>query len=187
MKKITVTCALLLLSSCGNQVGTVAGDSSPIIISDGSVKLNQPDHFRVHGAKRASVRLGNHKPTFLGFQCDPYAGACTAGDCAGLNAQPNCQVNLAVLKNWSLALSDGTNAATLTWDKNAPEKIAIALPKGFTVADGAGGGSVDLVPSASPLQSAAFASGGNPINFACPTGKMCLTLDYYCGSGCTPP
>src|SRR5437762_10842936 len=100
MKSITVTCALLLLASCAQKEGTITGDSSPIIISDGgSVHVNQPNHFLVHGGKKAAIKLGRHNPTILGYQCDPNAGTCTAGDCTRPTAQSKCQINLTNFAN----------------------------------------------------------------------------------------
>src|SRR6266404_6371083 len=172
MTKTTLVCSLFLFAACQQKLGTVSNDSSPIIISDGSVKLNQPDHFRVHGTKRASIKIANHKPTLLGFQCDPNAAECSAGDCDTASPAPKCQIKLAPLSKWSLDVSDGSTVASMTWDGGKPEKIGIALQKGFTIEDGADN-TVDLKPSNNPLKSATFTSGASVYNFTCPAGKMC--------------
>ena len=186
MKRIASICALLLLLSSCQKLGIVSNDSSPIIIADGgSVHLNQPDHFRVHGEHKASVRLGNHMPTFLGYECDPNAGTCTS-ECKA-PAKPQCSINLTKLTQWTLDISDGDTVATLSWDSSKnKEKIVLDFPKGYTVKDGPDS-TVDLVPSTKHLQSATFKGVGDPVSFACPTNDRCLWVQYYCGSGCTQP
>ncbi len=176
-------------------------DSSPIIISDGSVKMNQKDHFRIHrkkdgpsgpsgpGAPAASIKLGGHAPTTVGYQCDPGTVA-APGNC-GAACDPaaivsKCTVPLSGLNSWSLDLSDSTGVvANLNWDNGKPEKIRVQLPKGYDI-QGKGEGStisgVSLLPSTKSLTSSQLTVNGNGAvyKFACASGQVCLTVGYYC-------
>jgi hypothetical protein len=219
MRNVSLFCALLLLTSCGktpdeaNQRSAGAKqppparlvpDGSPIIISDGSVKLNQPEHFRIHRTKdgpavaggeilpAASVKIVGHAPTTLGYLCDPGIPG-TAGTCANSNATNcatgadgntrSCTVVLSTLSKWSLELFDTSSAsnavATLKWDGSGETgRIKLYLPNGYTV-QGAGEGTttsgVNLLPSLNTLTSAKLTVNGAP-----PAYKFTCSANQAC-------
>jgi hypothetical protein len=220
MRTITLLCALVLLTSCnkapappdGGNVGKHGGptDSSPIKISDDSIRINRPTHFRVHGAKLASVKDLNHAPTYLGYKCSPgddgATGDCGATQCptGSTTATPvsaACYVELDDLNAWSMDVRDVSDAnvvsvvATLSWASSSKDTVRIDLPNGYTVQDGSPG--VDLLPSANHAKSASLSVNGanTPLyTFSCPQGSlakpaMCAKIGYYCpasASSCVP-
>jgi hypothetical protein len=184
MRTTTLICTLLLLTACpGTKVIVPAApDSSPIIIADASVHVDQTDSFKVKGNKE-TIALPNHKPTILNYQCDPKTpGNCRSVACTSPTAQTNCQIDLAAASTWSLTLTDmGTVslAGTLRWKSNKPEEVEIEFPKGFSVKE-ENGNRADLTASADYLLSAKLTIDGTDYNFACSRATTCLTVGYYC-------
>lgn len=154
-------------------------DNSPIIIADGSVKLDRRA-FDIHGAKKAAVESANHAPTYLGYKCSPGDGTCTAGACSATPVQ-YCQVKLD--KDWTLALSDGSSVATLSWKATKPARIDIDLPNDYSIRGNAGNG-VSLVPSANQLQSATLSINSKTYPFSCTASATCVVVGYYCPADC---
>uniref|UniRef100_Q01QI8 Lipoprotein n=1 Tax=Solibacter usitatus (strain Ellin6076) TaxID=234267 RepID=Q01QI8_SOLUE len=134
-------------------------ESSPIIISDGSIKVEhhlRGSHFRVHAKDHAVLKLANFEVNQLGFGCDPTlpsgASSCTAvGTCAASNTATACKLVISPKASpgysWKLDLCDTVNpctsaaaAVTLLWDsKGRPdfERIDIQTIGNFTL-DGNG-------------------------------------------------
>ena len=153
MRTITLICALLLLASCGGSPeaqkrqepakkddfhATSNADSSPIIISDGSIRITHKnpdqDHFRVRGQKHAVIKLQNHQPYTVGYRCN--AGVDCVSKCpytAGSPSTPTtaCYVDVvANVTDWKLVLCEGGASSTcagsgtvqMKWDANPDAK-----------------------------------------------------------------
>jgi hypothetical protein len=182
MRTFTLICSLLLLASCNPQPKPLApaadrvhiwsnpDDSSPIIISDGSIHINHKgkSHFRIHTSQHASIKLALYQPYFLGFGCNPADGTATnacfppppaaqAKPCAALAGAP-CVIDvnpggLTVqdATKWELALCDSVNCpnvptAKLFWDSKDHETIGIKYETNkFSVGNSPGEDSADLV------------------------------------------
>ena len=184
-------------------------DSSPIIISDGSIHITNAkggiDHFRVHSSQHASVKVGAHQPYYIGYQCSysaMAAGSCTTACSAGSVTSP-CYIAAgpAVATNWTLTLCEsasctGSGNVQLTWqvaNPNDSEKLDITSNDGvdFEVVGPTGTTGTDLHhKGASSLQSAVLSltdsAGSHSYSFTCqatPPGqprKTCFTLSYEC-------
>ncbi|PWU08117.1 MAG: hypothetical protein C5B51_08430 [Terriglobia bacterium] len=189
MRKSIVVFAIVLLTTCNKSKVIISNDSSPILISDGSVHLNQKYYFRVHSGTSASIRLLHFKPGLLGYQCSPEAGECTAGTC-NPTAQPMCQLNLSTLTDWTLDIADDhpMTVASVAWNSGVTEKITLTLPTGFSIMNGSVDG-VDLVPTGGHLKSAVLTvhpTGTYNFDFSsCPYKQTCLWVGYVCTSGCS--
>jgi hypothetical protein len=169
MRTITPICALLLLTSCNKtteqavpplHIYSNPDDSSPIIISDGSIQVQHyktGSHFRIHGPKHADLKLAAYQLTVLGYGCDPTKG--TTGHCNPLsgtsisNCTSNtgnvvntsaCQFNIdptapAAQTSWQLSLCDtaapcaSNPNVTLGWDTSDYEKVDMKSTSGLTV------------------------------------------------------
>jgi hypothetical protein len=199
MKRVVRICVLLLalfgtykLVRLAKDHVTGHGGSSPIIIADGSVKINQKDLVRIHGSTRASIRLIGYTPKTLGYQCDlRTAGDCSAGSCNKASITPKCTIDLTI-GAWSLALYTNnlfSNAVATLSGQDGAEEVSIDLPYGFiSVGDGTIDGSkwgVDLVASSDQLQAAQF-NGSSTYQFTCKAKQKCFTIQYDCppGGGC---
>jgi hypothetical protein len=194
MRTIPLICALLLLTSCHKpQVGPLA-DDSPIIISDGSTAIQNPN-FTQKQPQDAEITTVTHVAKALGFVCDPSSptspnSCATAPQCTqgGPTNTTRCRVdNLDSHPQWDLALCEGTAScsgngdARVQWSNTGSLKVKIHTDKGnFTYPN------PDLlVHGTAALQSAKLAlhGGGNPTyDFSgCPpkaTGQPCLIVLY---------
>lgn len=121
-------------------------DSSPIIVSDGSIRIGQKNtlsHFRVLKKGEGFLKLANYEPYIVGYNCDPSptANGCSPMDppdpnltCEATNANNNpCYVYVDPVdpvnagKTWSLYLCDWS--ATLPCTKDTAQ-VTLAWPKG---------------------------------------------------------
>lgn len=137
-------------------------DSSPIIISDGSVKIHRDTGFDVKTGSAASAGHGNKKPSKLWYKCGDSTGVCSA---AGAECQPNHLPGCyrTVQDNDKLEVYDGVSAkpvATLQWNGN---KTDITTPHNF-VHDSAGG---NLVVNPNQLLRIVYKHGGPDEEFFC--------------------
>ena len=74
MRFVAMISGLVVLSSCRKHTRGYDNrslDSSPIIISDGSIHLKHAKRFHVDGPQDAHVTLQGYRPDKLGYQCDP--------------------------------------------------------------------------------------------------------------------
>ena len=131
MRTIPLFGALLLLSSCGNKekikILNGADDSSPIIISDGSILFSHEkagrDHLKNIQARTADVRAKRYQPIAIGYLCDPSANECTAAStCSPVAAK--CQIDLSKAQSWSLRLCENTSPCA------AGEQVLMNWPAG---------------------------------------------------------
>jgi hypothetical protein len=206
MTKITVICALLLLLlSCGHKGGIDSGDSSPIIISDGSThvkhgKLNQD--FSVKQPTHAEIQIATYAPTAVGFLCDPsaypstyppFANLCTSAPLcvAGTTPTVACKVALSGVKSWDLLLCEhtascnGSGDIRVKWVDSSNDKMTIDSfknPFRYIPASPTVGGEL-VHAGADTLQSATLVTrqtgGPNTYPFVCSTtGQACLVIAY---------
>jgi hypothetical protein len=216
MRILTPICALLLLTACTEQKtpvhdgdsvrpfgGGSADDSSPIIISDGSISIRHSkngklDHFRVHGPQHASVKQAGYQPYYLGWGCSVNSqGTGCQSTCVDSAMVSPCKVSLIAASSWTLALCETPSPCTaatvqIAWDNSADaEKLDITSNdnQNFEIKAPSGNRGTDLhhiSSSSQHLQSAALTvtdSGGHagaPYNFACASGQDCVNLAYAC-------
>jgi hypothetical protein len=195
MRIITLVCGLLLLASCREATMSGGGDSSPIIISDGSisVKLAKPNaDFSVKQAKHGEIEIVNHAPTALGYLCDPSSKpvgtACPSTTPCPAKPTAACKVDLTGLNSWDLSLcdTDGNSCknpglVSVTWRSNKTSLINIdSHQNNFGYGNGSGASGGELKHGPGPLK------GGTldvkpphtypTYTFDCP--GQCLTLAY---------
>src|ERR1035437_3767970 len=153
MRTITLICALLLLASCGGSPeaqkrqeptkkddlhATSNADSSPIIISDGSIhiKHRKPnrDHFTdKNPKKREEIKEAHYQPTAFGYKCDPSSDKNTCvTDCEKDGIAAGCKLTITAATNsWALSLCEDNGACTspgtvqVEWDRQHPDKMPI--------------------------------------------------------------
>jgi hypothetical protein len=203
MKKITVTCALLLLVSCKHtmDITPTSGDSSPIIISDGSIHLKhgKPDReFSKRNKKSAEISFANYTPRAVGFLCDPSAYQPTGTPCGSApTCVPGTTTNAAACKvdttatSWVLSLCDDPGpcaskaALTVTGVAGGATMTIDSKKNDFAFTKARPNVNAELIHAgADALQSATLVSGGKSYAFDCPPGQACLTIAYDCDSGC---
>lgn len=184
MRTFPLICAVLMLASCNQTppppkvaiqntppqnpaaarvapLGKLinANDSSPIVVSDGSIKVSHKpgSYFRVHGPSHASLKLANHNLAFLGYLCDPGTTGCASvstciqEDATGTNFNTSaCYLNVDPTDSadnsntsWALSLCDtaapcssSTPPVTMAWDNtgNDFERIDMNTTSSFTLA-----------------------------------------------------
>jgi hypothetical protein len=194
MKILTGICTLLLLlSSCGNRLKTV--DSSPIIISDGSIVIRHAKRFRDHfqdnhPKKDETIKAANYQPIALGYQCDPSGKPentpCPSTPCNPAASAP-CRIDISAT-SWDLSLCELAGnclvpTVRLTWSNGAKDTIAIHSYQNdfeYTSSNPFNlfAGAKLRHPSANHLQAATFVmNGGTPFVFTCPS-RDCLTIAF---------
>jgi hypothetical protein len=172
MRTLTLICAVLLIASCGKPPDNPAPgpspaarfpfggggvDSSPIIISDGSIKVSHSEagsYFSVLGPGSAFLKLANHEPNTLGFGCNPSPTA-TTNACP--TTTPVCGANTGSFVNtipctlpvdpanvdtptstttWTLSLCDSSTATYATCGgSSTPVPVTLIWPSPSTPGD----------------------------------------------------
>jgi hypothetical protein len=222
MRTITLICALLLLASCGGSPeaqkrqeptkkddlhATSNADSSPIIISDGSIDMehtNKNLDFHFHGQKHYSVKENKYQPHFLGFGCtaDSQGHSDCTSDCDPNNILPKCKVDIRpnAAKAWALSLCEDLTDCTGRWTmqttwqvihpNNAEELDIVSHGQNLEVRAPSGKGKHlhHKSTNANHLQSASLTvtdtnnNSVGPYKFTCQQGQPCMTISYDCQS-----
>lgn len=203
MKKIIVACALLVLAFGMYQLANAKrgrGGSSPIIVSDGSIDIK---HFRggfgfsAVSPKRASVKMANYRPYFIGYQCtldSNFSPICMPPPSKPSSCTPNsptalCTVDVNGVTDWTLLLCENQSTCTaqnytvqIKWNNSQFDITSKAQdfklspfnlpPKSHRLHHSSGNNS--------HLQSASLTVSGSPVPyvFACQQNADCLTIDY---------
>ena len=195
VKAIIGGAALLVLSWLVFEIIPLSNDSSPIIISDGSIVIRHAkpnrDHFTDKNPKKdEEIKAKHHRPKAFGYQCDPSATpvntACKATPC-DFSAKAPCQIDTKPATSWDLSLceSPGPCAAPGTvhikWSSAGSESMVIHSNKNdfhHTGATSFAGARVKHM-SIDHLQSATLVvDSGTPYVFTCPSSSDCLTIGY---------
>lgn len=184
-----------------------AKDSSPILVSDGSIhiKFYMPGReYKTASSAKATVKQTNHQPIAIGYQC-----ASTSTDPSGCTAacDPNaiasgCYVSTdpASIQSWTLYLCEGSSSCTspgtvsVVWDSSSNDYETMTLSngkKGFkhNKASKSDGGEI-VYNSPNHLQSAALvvtdtSSRATTYKFTCQPSQNgqsqeCLRIFYNC-------
>ena len=160
MRTITLICGLLFLVACGNSPEVAeqekkgghvppltSDDSSPIIISDGSIHIGVGkagrDHFKAVTSKKWETQATNYEVEKIYFGCQkgeddkPPKHGCSDTDCKLDNNGKiiaACRVNLqaAGISSWELDLCENTTGCDVgqvvvqwTDDKKDPSRMMI--------------------------------------------------------------
>jgi hypothetical protein len=176
-------------------------DSSPIIISDGSIDLKhyKPNrYFSNKQPKDADVAFPSYSPSSIGFLCDPPntatgLSACTK-TCQSGNNTAACQVGLGGAGSWDLLLCEddatckGNGTVTIKWDGATPEKMKVHSNKNaFTYVPSTGSNPTEMLHKDTPLSKAVLKlKSGATYTLTCTTGARCLVIGYDCATGCLP-
>ncbi len=198
MKRITAACALLLLlSSCEDEV-IQTNDSSPIIISDGSIVIRHAkrrrNHFQdKHPKKDETIKAGNHQPLAIGYQCDPSVKpantACPSSPPCNPSPSAPCRIDISLAKSWDLSLCEVAGACIVptvrvSWSNGHKETMTIHSYQNdfeYTSSNPLNlfAGAKIRHPSKNPLRGATLIVDiGTQYVFPCPASSNCLTIGY---------
>jgi hypothetical protein len=197
-----------MLSSCGggpkSQESVILGqsdDSSPIIVSDGSIHVKhgkaKRDHFTDKNPKKhEEIKEAHYQPKAFGYKCDPSydSTAPCRTDCEKDGIAAGCKLTIAKkTKSWILSLCESNGPCTSTgtvrveWDDQHPDKMPItSYDKDFSYSQANSVKGAELTHTSDntqySLQSASLKLDNvkTSYDFTCTKKADCLTIAYEC-------